>query len=140
MSSLLDLLAQHTSPQDRLAQLQPLIAGGFGLGRPLSSYSSDSSSNWENTARRVATNQYGYTPQEFSMLDSIIERESGWDPNAVNQSSGAYGIPQILPKAHPDANIQGDPMGQIQWLLRYIDQRYGGVQQALAFKDREGWY
>ena len=74
------------------------------------------------------------------MLDSIIERESGWDPDAVNQSSGAYGIPQILPKAHPNANLQGDPMGQIQWLLRYIDQRYGGVQQALAFKDANGWY
>jgi hypothetical protein len=31
-------------------------------------------------------------------------------------------------------------MGQIRWLLNYIDERYGGIDQALAFKDREGWY
>lgn len=98
------------------------------------------SNNWEQVARRIATNKYGYSPSDFNKLDSIIERESGWDPNAVNQSSGAYGIPQILPSAHPDANLQGDPRGQIRWLLNYIEGRYGNINNALAFKDREGWY
>lgn len=88
----------------------------------------------------MAQNRYGYTPQEFSQLDSIISRESNWDPNALNEGSGAYGIPQILPSAHPNTNLQDNPRGQIQWLLNYIQERYGGIGNALEHKDETGWY
>jgi soluble lytic murein transglycosylase-like protein len=140
----MDILMQnHTSPEDRYGMLQSL--GGLGSMDPISnsinnSHNNGSSSHWEDVAQRMATNQYGYSPQDFSKLDSIIGRESSWDPNAVNDSSGAYGIPQILPSAHPNTHLEDNPRGQIKWLLNYIQERYGGVDNALAFKDREGWY
>lgn len=97
-------------------------------------------SRWENVAERMAMNKYGYSAADFNKLDSIISRESNWNPNAVNSGSGAYGIPQILPSAHPNTHLENNPRGQIRWLLNYIDQRYGGINQALAFKDSHGWY
>lgn len=38
---------------------------------------------------------------------SVIQRESGGDPNAVNGSSGAYGCAQILPSHFSSGGCQG---------------------------------
>ena len=134
------ITAQPFSIND--TSLDPSMLHGMpeGPGGPSNVSPSGGSSRWEDVARRMAMRRFGYSPQDFNKLDSIISRESGWNPNAVNPSSGAYGIPQILPSAHPDVNLQDDPKGQIGWLLRYIQGRYGGVDQALAFKDSHGWY
>lgn len=137
------------APQDSgtsLESLLPALLGAAGMqggmqgeSGPVGS-SGGTPSHWENVAQRMATNKYGYSNQDFNKLDSIIDRESSWDPNAVNPNGGAYGIPQILPSAHPNTHLEDNPRGQIKWLLNYIDERYGGIDQALAFKDREGWY
>lgn len=151
-SSLLQLLLSRPSGLEKLGSVlgmaqsaSPVPLGTttpseVGLTSLIPTGSGGSMGNWEQRARKRAMNQYGYTPQDWKALDSIIERESSWNPDAVNPSSGAYGIPQILPSAHPDANLQNDPMGQIKWLLSYIQQRYGGPQQALAFKNENNWY
>lgn len=143
--SLLDLLLSEPSASERFQQISPLLGGGSGGLAGLAGSSDPgpvggSPSHWEDVARRIAMNRYGYSPEDFNKLDSIISRESNWNPNAVNPNGGAYGIPQILPSAHPDVQLQGDPRGQIKWLLNYIQGRYGGVDQALEFKNREGWY
>jgi hypothetical protein len=135
MSGLMDYLLSRPTARDRFNQMGQM-GPSVGLGFPMPSAPGN---NWEAQARRMALAS-GYTPQEWAALDSIIERESGWDPNALNESSGAYGIPQILPSAHPDANLQGNPVGQIRWLLDYIENRYGDPMSALAFKDSHGWY
>lgn len=36
---------------------------------------------------------------QFSCLNAVWTRESGWNPYATNPLSGAYGIPQSLPAA-----------------------------------------
>lgn len=100
-------------------------------------------SRWEQIAREMAQRRYGWGPQQFRALDQIATAESGWNPKAVNPSSGAAGIPQMLPSAHPDMNVQkflNDPMAQIRWFLNYVDQRYGSPQQALQFRNQRGWY
>jgi hypothetical protein len=96
--------------------------------------------SWQQVARRRAARRYGWTGTQWAAINSIVSSESGWNPNAVNPTSGAYGIPQILPSAHPDTHLQGDPLGQIKWLLRYIKARYGSPQAALAFRQQHGWY
>lgn len=138
--SLLDELLNSPGAAEQYLSMAPMLGGlsprnATGVPGP-----TGGSSDWERRARQYFTNQEGYSPQEWNAVDSIIERESGWDPSAVNNSSGAYGIPQILPSAHPNAGLQNDPMGQIRWLANYLEERYGGPMQALAFKDREGWY
>ena len=52
------------------------------------------------TAQSIAWNMlssFGFDPNtQFSCLNDIYTRESGWRWNAAN-ASGAYGIPQALP-------------------------------------------
>lgn len=147
--SLLDLLMDSPSTMDRFQQVAGMGSPGVGTpshGATMPGNAGGSPSHWKNVAERMATNKYGYTPQQFRDLDAIISGgrgssgESSWDPNAVNPNGGAYGIPQILPSAHPDVHLQNDPRGQIKWLLDYVEDRYGGPTQALDFKVREGWY
>lgn len=77
-------------------------------------------------------------------MDSIISRESGWDPHAVNDSSGAAGIAQRISGYSPDYS-RNDPMEQIHWLLNYLNthnyEGYGtGIDAAYAHKNDTGWY
>lgn len=126
LGGLFSLMSQTPTPN-------PLPGQGAG-----GSYSSNGN-RWEQLAAQMAQRKEGWGPQQFRALDQIISAESGWNPNAVNPSSGAYGIPQILPSAHPDS-LGLNPQEQIQWLLKYVAGRYGTPQDALAFRQQHGWY
>lgn len=89
----------------------------------------------------------GWTMEEWTALDALWNRESGWNNRAQNPSSGAYGIPQALPyskmpnKAWPEsAGGQSDPQTQIQWGIEYIQGRYGSPSHAWAHEQQNGWY
>ena len=75
-------------------------------------------------------------------LIDLWNEESGWNPHAVNASSGAFGIPQILPSAHPDVSRNLSPQQQIDWGLQYIMQRYGSPLAAWRFERSHtpNWY
>jgi hypothetical protein len=86
---------------------------------------------------------WGWDASQFSCLDALWTSESGWNPFALNSSSGAYGIPQALPaskmaSAGPD--WQTNPATQIRWGLGYIAASYGTPCGALDFKQANGWY
>lgn len=80
----------------------------------------------------------GWTGAQWNALYSLWQQESGWNPNAVNPSSGAYGIPQSLGHGHPYA--LGDAASQIRWGLSYIAQRYGSPLAAWAHEQQFNWY
>lgn len=69
----------------------------------------------------------------------LIRRESGCNPTATNRGSGAFGIPQSLP-ASKIAHCGVDPVCQIQWMQNYVNARYGGWAQAVAWHNRMNWY
>ncbi len=69
----------------------------------------------------------------------LIRRESGCNPTATNRSSGAFGIPQSLP-ASKIAHCGVDPVCQIQWMQNYVNARYGGWAQAVAWHNSHNWY
>lgn len=97
----------------------------------------------QQMAQQLAASRYGWTGPEWQALQALWQRESGWNPGAVNESSGAAGIPQMLPSAHPDINVQSfltDPRQQVLWGLRYIAGRYGSPTAALAHSDASRWY
>ena len=75
---------------------------------------------------------------QVAAFNTIITLESNWDPNAVNPYSGAFGLGQALPasKIGPDRS----PVAQINWILAYIEGRYGTANRALAFHLAHGWY
>lgn len=67
----------------------------------------------------------------------LIHRESGCNPNAVNRSSGACGIPQALPCSKLGTS---DPVAQIRWMQSYVNARYGGWAGAVAWHNAHNWY
>ncbi|HVB41489.1 MAG TPA: hypothetical protein VNF47_02130 [Streptosporangiaceae bacterium] len=86
---------------------------------------------------------YGWPASEFSCLDALWNRESGWNRYASNPSSGAYGIPQALPgskmaSAGPD--WQNNAVTQIRWGLGYIRASYGSPCAAWSHDSAYGWY
>ena len=87
--------------------------------------------------------EFGFSSDQFSCLDSLWTRESGWRVNADNPSSSAYGIPQALPGSKM-ASVAPDwatnPATQIRWGLGYIKSRYGSPCGAWGHSQSHNWY
>ena len=86
---------------------------------------------------------HGWGDSEFSCLENLWTRESSWNYQAENASSGAYGIPQALPGSKM-SEVADDwatnPTTQITWGLNYISGRYGTPCSAWAHSESVGWY
>lgn len=82
---------------------------------------------------------YGWVGGQWNALYALWERESGWNNQAENASSGAYGIPQALPASKMYGGTSS-PTLQIQWGLGYIASRYGSPEAAWAHETQFGWY
>jgi hypothetical protein len=89
-----------------------------------------------------ALSKLGGSSSEFTCLENLWGKESGWDPNAQNPSSTAYGIPQFLDSTWASTGIAktSDGYRQIDAGLIYIDQRYGSPCGAWAHSQATGWY
>lgn len=88
-----------------------------------------------NLARILAGKRYG--PGGFACLDGIIMHESKYRTQVYNYGgSGAYGIPQALPgskMASHGRDWATSATTQLRWMFSYVDSRYGGPCNALAY-------
>ncbi|WP_203580104.1 phospholipase [Microbacterium hibisci] len=95
------------------------------------------------TARQMAASQYGWGDGQFSCLASLWDKESDWNYQAYNGSSGATGIPQSLPgskMATFGADWQTNATTQIAWGLDYIKRAYGTPCAAWGHSQATDWY
>ena len=103
---------------------------------------SGSVSEYQSYAAQVC-NSYGWSDADFDSLVKLWNKESGWNPNAYNSASGAYGIPQALPgskMASAGSDYKTNYQTQINWGLSYIKSRYGTPQNAWNHLQSTGWY
>jgi hypothetical protein len=80
---------------------------------------------------------------EWTCLDELWTRESGWQMVWNTAGSGAYGIPQALPAAKMAAaggDYMTDPATQIRWGLGYIASAYSTPCGAWSHETADGWY
>jgi hypothetical protein len=87
--------------------------------------------------------RFGWGPEQWPPLQILWTRESGWNSQATNPSSGAFGIPQALPgskMASAGADWRTNAATQITWGLGYIRERYGSPAAAWAFWQAHNWY
>ena len=88
--------------------------------------------------------RHGWTGQQWEDAKWIIGKESGFNPTAVNPSSGAFGLFQFNPSSNtlqqylPDRNP--DPAVQANAGARYIKNRYGSPSAARRFWEANNWY
>ena len=81
--------------------------------------------------------------ENWSAFDYIIDKESKWNPLAVNLSSGACGLGQALPcskMASYGADYSTNGKVQIDWTINYIRGRYVTANGAKAFWLKNYWY
>ncbi len=80
--------------------------------------------------------------EQFGCLEKLWGKESGWNPNAQNPTSTAYGIPQFLDSTWKSTGIAktSDGHRQIDAGLIYIENRYGSPCGAWAHSQSTGWY
>ncbi|MGN8026684.1 phospholipase [Microbacterium sp. 22242] len=93
-------------------------------------------------AQQIMASQYGWGDDQFQCLDSLWNKESGWNYQAYNPS-GATGIPQALP-GDKMASIADDwetnATTQIKWGLGYISSVYGTPCSAWGHSQATNWY
>lgn len=100
------------------------------------SYGSDARGAFEQICADL-----GVSGSEKAIWAQIITKESGWNVNATNPSSGAYGLGQSLPAgkmASAGSDWQSNAYTQLKWMYSYVHGRYGsfaGVNWA-----SRGWY
>ena len=71
---------------------------------------------------------------EFYCLDTLYFHESRWNPKAKNGSH--HGIPQG--RSQWLATVDG--YKQVEWGIKYINNRYGSMCNALDHWKRKGWH
>jgi soluble lytic murein transglycosylase-like protein len=81
----------------------------------------------------------GIAESDWGHVDYIINRESGWNPYAVNASSGAGGLPQALPYSKTGC-ATGDAVCQLKWADGYAVGRYGSWAGAHTFWLNHNWW
>lgn len=81
----------------------------------------------------------GIPESDWGYVDFIVSRESGWNPNATNASSGACGLVQ----AYPCSKVPGsgyNPVDNLTWANGYAVGRYGSWAEAHAFWTSRHWW
>lgn len=93
--------------------------------------------------RQLMMDRYQWGKVQFACLNRLWTKESNWNYKAHNYKSGAHGIPQALP-ANKMALISSDwrtnPVTQISWGLRYIEDRYSNPCKAWSKFKRSRFY
>lgn len=109
---------------------EPEDDGGGGGGGPLFYTGGGAPAEWM-AAAGIASGDWGY-------VDMIVSRESGWNPNATNSSSGACGLVQVNPCSKlPNAY---DPVTNLRWANGYATSRYGSWAGAVDFWSANHWW
>lgn len=106
------------------------------------SNASYSSSQVKEAFDRI-TSELGITGSDKATWEYVISVESGWDPQATNPSSGAYGLGQALPAgkmAEFGSDYMINPYTQLKWMYSYIMDRYHSFANLQAFWDANHWY
>ena len=81
----------------------------------------------------------GIPENQWDVAYELVRRESTWNPSAVNPSSGACGLQQELPCGKSGCNL-GDAICGLKWMQEYVNSRYGGWGQAVAWHNANNWY
>lgn len=131
--------AKKKAEELRIAQSKQVTSRGGTSVRT----ATGTKAEYQAYAKNLCINTYGWTENDFNCLVKLWERESNWNPNAHNKSSGAHGIPQSLPAskmASEGDDYYTNGKTQIRWGLKYIKNRYGTPANAWAHSQRKGWY
>ncbi|MBO1806099.1 hypothetical protein J4H91_12365 [Leucobacter ruminantium] len=87
----------------------------------------------------------GIPESDWFYVDQIVSRESGWNPNATNATSGACGLAQALPCSKVPGGNGYDPVANLIWANQYAHtcvsgRMYCGWKGAFDFWQANDWW
>jgi Flp pilus assembly pilin Flp len=146
------ILAKLKSAQDAAKQAAAASGGGIGSSVPPVG---DHKAVIDQALTAAGIPQQEWAKWEAG-LNTIISRESSWNPNAINKTDSnaaaghpSQGLMQTIPSTFAAYHAPGtssninDPVANIAAGIRYIQGRYGGignVQQANASAPPKGYW
>ncbi|MGP6171904.1 transglycosylase SLT domain-containing protein [Microbacterium sp. A196] len=121
------------TPEPEVASTEERDSGssGGGGGGPVYYTGGGAPAEWM-AAAGIPSSDWGY-------VDYIVSKESGWNPNATNRSSGACGLVQALPCSKVPGNGY-DPVDNLRWANGYATGRYGSWAGAYNFWISNNWW
>lgn len=120
----------YVTPKPKPVVVAPKSTSSASASRPM--YSGGGSKTEWLLASGIAESDWAY-------VDYIVSKESGWNPNATNKSSGACGLVQALPCSKVPGNGY-DPVDNLRWANGYAVGRYGSWAGAYAFWTAKHWW
>lgn len=87
--------------------------------------------------------EYGWTENDYYAIVQIVNRESSFNPYAVNKKSKACGLFQAYPcskMAKYGSDYRTNYKVQVKFGFEYIKARYGSPSQAWNFWQSHHWY
>lgn len=94
-------------------------------------------------AKALIAEQYQWGEGQYTCLNKLWTKESHWNYKARNKVSGAHGIAQALPATKMEivgTDWRTNPVTQISWGLKYINERYDTPCKAWSKFKRSRWY
>jgi hypothetical protein len=94
-------------------------------------------------AKALIAEKYQWGEGQYACLNKLWTKESHWNYKARNKVSGAHGIPQALPATKMEivgTDWRTNPVTQISWGLKYINERYDTPCKAWGKFKRSRWY
>jgi len=94
-------------------------------------------------AKALIAEKYQWGEAQYACLNKLWTKESHWNYKARNKVSGAHGIAQALPATKMEVvgtDWRTNPVTQITWGLKYINERYDTPCKAWSKFKRSRWY
>lgn len=94
-------------------------------------------------AKALIAEKYQWSEAQYACLNKLWTKESHWNYKARNKVSGAHGIAQALPATKMEVvgtDWRTNPVTQITWGLKYINERYDTPCKAWSKFKRSRWY
>jgi len=105
--------------------------------------------NQQHYGREVPIKDYAkavvveiWSENEWESFDKLVKRESGWDHEAQNPNSTAYGIGQFLNSTWKEIGYTktNNPYRQVDAMVLYVYNRYETPTEALNFHIKNNYY
>ena len=93
--------------------------------------------------KALIAEKYQWGERQYECLNNLWTKESNWNYKARNKVSGAHGIAQALPATKMEivgTDWRTNPVTQISWGLKYINERYDSPCKAWGKFKRSRWY
>lgn len=143
---------KHIHPHARIWMVTVVILGIFLVFNPRVQITSHAPKGevvayYDNEYQRYAIQRLTEQDklEQYPCLYELWTLESNWRPAALNKSSNAMGIAQLMPATWVNIKVTPtkDGFKQVDAGLKYLDHRYGkvrGICRAYAHHLAKGWY